>query len=126
MEYTLWWPDWIEYSSEAKFQTALLKHLKEQNSWWYKLPDTGFSLKPFDMFYLEDGVPFWMELKLFKKAELKTYEQIYKELRPNQIWWLYNFQQAWGQALLVGYCNVTKQTKTFKFRYLEDGNKKEL
>ena len=114
------------FESEAKFQTAFLKYMVEKDTWWYKLPDTGYWLKPFDMFYVEEWRAYWMELKLFKKKELLSYEQIYKELRPNQIWGLYKFQQAWWVSLIVWYDNIAKTTKTFTFKYLKDGNKREL
>ena len=114
------------YNKESEFQRDLWKSMKKKWYWIYKLPDTGYNLKPFDMFAVKNGVPYWIELKLFKKKPLETYEQIYKELRPNQIWWLYNIQQAGWQAKIVGYCNTQQKEIRFNFELLKDGNTREL
>ncbi|MBO7693957.1 MAG: hypothetical protein J6T10_15160 [Methanobrevibacter sp.] len=42
------------YKSEKDFQTDYIKWLKENGFWVYKLPDIGYTLKPFDIIAVRD------------------------------------------------------------------------
>lgn len=104
------------YKNEKEFQTAYIKYLKE--NWYrvYKLPDIGYTLKPFDIIAIKPGEIQTIELKY---GDVNTYDKIYKKLRPNQVGWLLNTQEHWCNALIVGWDKGDKQIYTYKFKYKE-------
>lgn len=102
------------YSNEKAFQTAYIKYLKENGYWVYKLPDVGYTLKPFDIVALKDGKALAIELKY---GIVDTYDKIYKMLRPNQVWWLLHFQQHWGTSAIIGWDKAQKQIYCYNFKY---------
>lgn len=112
----------VKYKNERQFVTAYLKEMKNNGERVYKLPDSWFSLKPFDAISIELWVPFAME---FKYWDVSTYDKIYKMLRPNQIWWLKRFQDAWGKSFVIWWDVKEEKTYTYPFEYLWN-NKKEL
>ena len=102
------------YKNEKDFQSAYIKYLKE--NWYrvYKLPDIGYTLKPFDIVALKDWKATAIELKY---GRVDTYDKIYKMLRPNQVGWLLHFQEHWWESLVIGWDKADKQIYEYKFKY---------
>lgn len=101
------------YSNEKDFQKDYIKFLKDDWYRVYKLPDIGYTLKPFDIIAVKDWKPLAIELKYWR---LDTYDKIYKMLRPNQVWWLHHFQEHWGSSAIIWFDKQTKQVYCYKFK----------
>lgn len=102
------------YNNEKEFQSAYVKYLRNSWYWVYKLPDIGYTLKPFDIVALRNGSALAVELKY---GNVDTYDKIYKMLRPNQVWWLLHFQQQWWMSVIVWWDKKTKQIYSYIFKY---------
>ena len=64
---------------EAEIITRFLKDIRERGGYWYKLPDVGRTIKPFDFFYIFDGQVSFCEAKLIKNNTLH-----FSQIRDNQ------------------------------------------
>ena len=104
------------YKNEKEFQAAYIKQLKEDWYRVYKLPDIGYTLKPFDIVALKDGKALAIELKY---GNVSTYDKIYKMLRPNQVWWLLHFQEHWGNSKVIGWDKKENKMYEYIFKYKE-------
>ena len=102
------------YKNEKEFQTAYIKYLKEDWYRVYKLPDIGYTLKPFDIIAIKPGEIKCIELKY---GDVNTYDKIYKKLRPNQVWGLLNTQEHWCNSIIVWRDKNDKQIYEYKFKY---------
>lgn len=111
------------YKSEKDFQTDYLRNLRDEWYRVYKLPDVWFELKPFDAVAIKDWVSHWIELKYWK---VDTYEKIYNMLRPNQIWWLYNFQQHGWHSRIIWRDNWQNKIYKYKYEKINNVKKREL
>jgi len=104
----------LEFNNEKEFQAYVVKDLKDNWYWVYKLPDIGYTLKPFDIIALKDWKATAIELKY---GRVNTYERIYKMLRPNQVWWLLHFQEHWWIPLIIGWDKKENKSYTYIFKY---------
>ena len=64
---------------ESEIITKFLKDVRERGGWGYKLPDVGRTIKPFDCFYILDGVVYFCEAKFIKNNTL-----YFSQIRDNQ------------------------------------------
>lgn len=100
------------YKNEKAFQADYIKAMREDGWWVYKLPDVSYTLKPFDMICMKDGVCVAIELKY---GRVDTYERIYKMLRPNQVGWLQHFQEHWWISKIVW--RDKKDNKSYEYDF---------
>lgn len=111
--------DWefkTNYKSEKDFQKDYIHFLKWCWYWVYKLPDIGFSLKPFDIVAVKNWKAYAIELKYW---EVWDYEKIYKMLRPNQVGWLLHFQEHWGISKVVWFDKKSWLVYEYPFKYID-------
>ena len=104
----------VLYKNEKEFQKDYVRELKDEWYWVYKLPDIWYTLKPFDIVAVKDGIVYWIELKYWNVDE---YDKIYKMLRPNQVGWLKHLQEHWGKSLIVWRDKKTEQVFQYDFIY---------
>ncbi len=89
------------FQKEKDFQTKLNKCLKQKGAWVYKIPDTGFAYKPFDVMIRTHNWALAIELKLIKWT---TRTDALNKLRPHQAANLSHIAQlGWKALLLVFY-----------------------
>ena len=81
---------------EAEIITRFLKDVRERGGWGYKLPDVGRTIKPFDCFYILDGVVYFCEAKLIKNNTLH-----FSQIRANQWTALYRISQQGQRAVIL-------------------------
>ena len=101
------------YKNEKEFQSDSIKQLKEDGYWVYKLPDIGYTLKPFDLIAIKPGEILTIELKY---GRVDTYDKIYKMLRPNQVGWLLHTQEHWCTSMIVW--RDKKDNKIYKYNFI--------
>ena len=104
------------YKNEKAFQADYIKAMREDGWWVYKLPDVSYTLKPFDMICIKDGVSVAIELKY---GRVDTYERIYKMLRPNQVGWLQHFKEHWGTSKIVWRDKKDNKSYEYDFNLIE-------
>jgi len=104
------------YKNEKDFQADYIKALKEDWYWVYKLPDIGYTLKPFDIVALKDWKFTAIELKY---GNVNEYDKIYRMLRPNQVWGLLHVQEHWGISIIAGWDKKENKMYEYIFKYKE-------
>ena len=104
----------LEFKNEKEFQSEYIKTLKDDWYWVYKLPDIGYTLKPFDIVALKDWKFVAIELKY---GRVNTYDKIYKMLRPNQVGWLLHVMEHWGISFVVGRDKKENKLYEYIFKY---------
>ena len=108
------------FKSERDYQNHVTKGLRKE--WWriYKIPDVNMQIKPFDIIGVYDWYAIAIELKVCNLKKGLTYEQAYAMLRPNQIWALNTFKEAWWDSNVRVYNIAEDKEYRFGFKYLED------
>ena len=81
---------------ESEIITKFLKDIREKGGYWYKLPDVGRTIKPFDCFYILDGVVYFCEAKLIKNNTLH-----FSSIRDNQWTALTRISQQGQRAVIL-------------------------
>lgn len=91
------------FKDEKSFTTWYLKQIKDQ--WWFahKISDMDTRLKPFDAFYILNGIATFVEFKMWDE---KKKCDVYAKLRPNQIYWLRHTAAAWWNAKVIYYNRI--------------------
>lgn len=107
-----------DFKTEREFQSVFTAALKEKWIRYYKLPDTTGDWKPFDIIACWQWHSIAIELKIIEGDP--TYERCYKQLRENQVGWLYNHMTAGGLSYVVVYSKKEKTTLRFTFRVIND------
>ena len=103
----------VSFKNEKDFQKHYVNELRNEWYWVYKLPDIGYTLKPFDIVAVKEWVVYWIELKYWN---VDTYDKIYKMLRPNQVGWLKHLQEHWWKSLIVG--RDKKSNSIFQYDFI--------
>lgn len=104
------------YKNEKDFQADYIKMLKDDWYWVYKLPDIGYTLKPFDIVALKNWRFIAIELKYWN---VDTYDKIYKMLRPNQVGGLLHVQEHWCTSMIVWRDKKDNKIYKYNFKYKE-------
>lgn len=81
---------------ESEIITKFLKDVRERGGWGYKIPDIGRTQKPFDCFYIFDGVVYFCEAKLIKNNTLQ-----FSQIRDNQWAALTRISQQGQRAVIL-------------------------
>jgi hypothetical protein len=113
--------------TEKDYQSIVMKQLKEEWWWRYKIPDANMQIKPFDIIWFHYAdTPIAIELKICSLKKGLSYEQAYTLLRPNQVWALKSFQSQWGLAFVRVYNIAEEKEYRFDFKFLENHDAGEL
>ncbi len=101
---------WISFSKEKDFQDWILKSMRA-NWWWaYKLPDTGYDYKPYDIICVKDGTTIHLELKVTAGSTIPI-----SAIRANQKFSMTEIEKRWGVGMIAVYSKKTWVYKTFRF-----------
>ena len=86
----------------------------------YKIPDIGNTLKPFDVFGIDEKWKwFAWEFKYIKTNKI-NYETAYKHLEPHQIVNLHKVNELWCDSKIICYHELTKEFYIYNFKILND------
>lgn len=93
------------YISEAEFQSAVIKRLKDLKFYVRNIPDIGNVRKPFDVSVNYSWIWGALELKIIKTAKAPTPESVYKMLYPHQVANLFLFKnwESQGVSFVMAY-----------------------
>ena len=100
------------FANERLFTTWYGWEVRDRGGFRHKISDLDIRLKPFDGFTVENGKIGFIE---FKVGSEKSGCDVYKKLRPNQIFGLRLIAQNWGDAYVIYYNKLYDIYVTMKF-----------
>lgn len=109
----------MSFKIEKDYQNHVMKNLRGEQIWLYKIPDVNMQIKPFDIVWVAKSIPFAIELKICDLKKWLTYEQAYWMLRPNQVAALQWFSLSWWLSWLWVRNKAEEKEYQFPFRFLD-------
>lgn len=106
----------IEITNEKAMQSYLSNFFKQKKWYYYKLPDTWFSYKPYDAFL---ATPSW-DYHIEQKVLPKDWADIFKSLRPQQRGNLDLLSKLNRNALVIVWYKKEQYIKVYKYTDLNN------
>lgn len=108
--------EWRKFKKEAEFLSAFMDLNKDSILRSYKPRDIWNVQKPFDVIWIENGFPLWIEFKLMDK-EL-TEQNLIASLRQHQISNLIQLRKAGWHGYVIVY-TLNKTTEIYTIQEVE-------
>ena len=70
---------------EKDFQSIVTHTFNSQDGWCYKIPDSGWDLKPYDCYGFHNGMTYVMELKWMSKPQAFNFSRLEQHQIDNLI-----------------------------------------